>query len=58
MSPTQLAVRLAAIHEQVKAAGRAGDLPRMQQLAGQHQRLLESIYGSPLAKPEQAPPRL
>jgi hypothetical protein len=50
MSPTQLAVRETEISEKLEAAGRAGNIPRMQQLAGQHQRLLESVYGSPLAK--------
>jgi hypothetical protein len=49
MTSTQT-VRYAEISEQIKAAGRAGDIPRMQQLAGQRQRLLESVYGSPLAK--------
>ena len=50
MSPTQFAVRAAEINEQLEAARRAGDIARQQQLAGQHQRLLESVYGSPLAK--------
>jgi hypothetical protein len=45
MSPTQFAVRAAAIERQLAVARRAGDIPRMQHLIGQHQRLLELVYG-------------
>jgi hypothetical protein len=50
MSPTQLAVRCAQLDKDLETARLARDIPRQQQLIAQHQRLLESVYGAPLAK--------
>jgi hypothetical protein len=50
MSSTQLAVRCAQLNKDLETARQARDLPRMQQLIGQQQTLLESVYGLPLAK--------
>jgi hypothetical protein len=43
-------VRLAKLGAEIEMARKAGDITRLEHLAGQHQRLLESVYGSPLAK--------
>jgi hypothetical protein len=45
-----MCVHLAKLEEQTRAAARAGDIPRMQLLVGEQQRLLESVYGCPLAR--------
>jgi len=50
LSPTQLAVRCAQLIKDLEIARTARDLPRMQELVAQHQRLLEAVYGLPLAK--------
>jgi hypothetical protein len=50
MGPTQLAIRCAQLNKDLETARLARDLPQMQQLIEQRQRLLESVYGSPLAK--------
>jgi hypothetical protein len=50
MSQTQLAIRCAQLIRDLEIARTSRDLPRMQQLAAQHQRLLESVYGAPLEK--------
>ena len=47
---SSMLVRLAKLGEQLELARRSGDISRMQLLIGQHQRLLESVYGAPLAK--------
>ncbi len=44
MTSTQL-VKIAKLNQEMDVARRAGDLPRWQQLIGQKQRLLESVYG-------------
>jgi hypothetical protein len=48
MTSTQIA-RLATIDAELATARKAGDIPRMQRLLGQRQRLMESVYGKPLA---------
>jgi tetrahydromethanopterin S-methyltransferase subunit F len=47
---SNMIVRLAKLDEGLRVARAAGDIPRMQQLIGQHQRLLESVCGAPLAR--------
>jgi hypothetical protein len=42
MSPTQLGIRCAQLIKDLEIARTARDLPRMQELAGQHQRLAGS----------------
>jgi hypothetical protein len=50
MSQTELAVRCAQLNKDLETARLARDLPQMQELIDQRQKLLESVYGLPLAK--------
>jgi hypothetical protein len=49
MSPTFFAVQMAQLDEQIKAACKAGDIPRLQELAGEQMLLLRAMYGQKLA---------
>jgi hypothetical protein len=49
MSQTELAVRCAQLNKDLEAARLARDPPRMEHLIDQRQKLLESVYGLPLA---------
>jgi hypothetical protein len=45
MSPTYYAVQMARLDRAVDAARFAGDLPRLQQLAGERTLLMQRMYG-------------
>ncbi len=47
MSPTYFAVHMARLDQELEAARRAGDFPRMQELLGEQTSLLRSMYGHP-----------
>jgi hypothetical protein len=45
MSPTYYAVEMRRLDEELEAARRAGDLPRMQRLLGEQTGLMTAMYG-------------
>jgi hypothetical protein len=47
MSPTYYAVQMARLNREIETARLAGDLPRLQKLAGEQTLLMQRMYGRP-----------
>ncbi|MEH2570241.1 hypothetical protein [Bradyrhizobium sp. AZCC 2289] len=45
MSPTYYAIQMARLDSEIEAARLAGDLPRLQELAGEQTLLMQRMYG-------------